>query len=234
MNRQDLKHKLDEMGIDENYYSLSGNLEWDKIILYENYSNWEVFYLSERGTRDNLHVFHSEDEACQYIHQEFQKLQNIQKATEKVSDSKELAIELLKENGYIESLSNTDDKVLFSDICNWSFLPFLGQCVEIKRVESKEELFSQLAKKLCIPNFKNNWDDLMVQFQDFHWIDNANIYIIHHDLGCLPLQILYHYYEIIINTIRFWKEKKQHKVYFVFSKEEKQKFQSILDPGYRH
>ena len=40
MNRQDLKHKLDEMGIDENYYSLSGNLEWDKIILYENYSNW--------------------------------------------------------------------------------------------------------------------------------------------------------------------------------------------------
>ena len=74
----------------------------------------------------------------------------------------------------------------------------------------------------------------MVQFQDFYWIDNANIYIIHHDLGCLPLQILYHYYEIIINTIRFWKEKKQHKVYFVFSKEEKQKFQSILDPGYRH
>ena len=46
MNRLVLKHKLDEMGVNENDYSLYGSLDWNKIILYENYSNWEVFLLN--------------------------------------------------------------------------------------------------------------------------------------------------------------------------------------------
>lgn len=67
MNRKDLKFELDKLGINENMYSLYGDLVNDRIILYENYYRWEVFYLSERGTRDNYRVFFTEDEACNYI-----------------------------------------------------------------------------------------------------------------------------------------------------------------------
>ncbi len=67
MNRKDLKFELDKLGVNQSLYSLYGNLECDRIILYENYHRWEVFYLSERGTRENYQVFFTEDEACDYI-----------------------------------------------------------------------------------------------------------------------------------------------------------------------
>ena len=67
MNRKNLKFELDKLGVNEKLYSLYGNLVSDRIILYENYHRWEVFYLSERGTRENSQVFFTEDEACDYI-----------------------------------------------------------------------------------------------------------------------------------------------------------------------
>ena len=228
MNRLVLKRKLDEMGVNENDYSLYGSLDWNKIILYENYSNWEVFYLSERGTRDNFHVFHSEEEACQYIFNEFQKSLKIRSTTPKLLESKRTAMDLMMKNGYVETISNMTDKVLFSEVCNWSFLAFIGYCVEIQKVENTYELFSQLANKLCLRNFKYSWDDLMVHFQDFNWIENTDIYIIHHDLSCLSSQDINNYYEVIYDTIHFWDEKKEHKVYFIFSKDEKDRFFQML------
>ncbi|KWW28195.1 MAG: Uncharacterized protein F083_2886 [bacterium F083] len=66
MNTTDLKKELDNLGISESLYSLDGSLDCDRIILYENYYKWEVFYFSERGTRDNYQIFFSEDEACRY------------------------------------------------------------------------------------------------------------------------------------------------------------------------
>ena len=231
MNRLVLKRKLDEMGVNENDYSLYGSLDWNKIILYENYSNWEVFYLSERGTRDNFHVFHSEEEACQYIFNEFQKSLKIRSTTPKLLESKRTTMDLLMKNGYVETLSNITDKVLFSEVCSWSFLAFIGYCIEIPKVKNKNELFSQLANKLCLRNFKYCWDDLMAYFQDLSWIDNTDIYIIHHDLSCLSPQDLNNYYEIINDTIKFWNEKKNHKVYFIFSKDDKDRFcQRITRP----
>ena len=228
MNRLVLKHKLDEMGVNENDYSLYGSLDWNKIILYENYSNWEVFYLSERGTRDNFHVFHSEEEACQYILNEFQKSLKIHSKASELLKSKRAVMDLLIENGCVEILSNITDKVLFSEACSWSFLEFIGYCVEIQKVENKNELFSQLADKLCFRNFEYSWDDLMVHFQDFNWIENTDIYIIHHDLSCLSSQDINNYYEVIYDTIHFWDEKKEHKVYFIFSKDEKDRFFQML------
>lgn len=68
MNREELKIKLAEIGIDARHYSLYGDLEPDRIVLYQNYAKWEVFYFSERGTREDFHVFASEDLACQYIY----------------------------------------------------------------------------------------------------------------------------------------------------------------------
>ncbi|SFW12539.1 hypothetical protein SAMN02910409_0417 [Prevotellaceae bacterium HUN156] len=67
MKREELIKKLSEIGIGANHYSLYGSLEPDRIVLYQNYSKWEVFYFSERGTREDFHVFPSEDLACQYI-----------------------------------------------------------------------------------------------------------------------------------------------------------------------
>ena len=93
-----------------------------------------------------------------------------------------------------------------------------------KSREDRNELFSQLADKLCFHNFKYSWDDLMVHFQDFNWLENTDIYIIHHDLSCLSSQDLNNYYEVIYDTIHFWDEKKEHKVYFIFSKDEKDRF----------
>ena len=209
------------MGVNENDYSLYGSLDWNKIILYENYSNWEVFYLSERGTRDNFHVFHTEDEACQYILNEFQKSLKMHSTTPKLMESKMAAMDLLMKNGCVETLSNITDKVLFSDVCSWSFLEFIGYCVEIQKVKNKNDLFSQLAHKLCFHNFKYSWDDLMVHFQDFNWIDNTDIYVIHHDLSCLSTQDLNNYYEIIHDTILFWDERKSIKFILFLQKMKK-------------
>lgn len=68
MNREELKIKLTEIGVDVNRLSLYGDLVDDRIIIYQNYSKWEVFYFSERGSREDFHVFASEDLACQYIY----------------------------------------------------------------------------------------------------------------------------------------------------------------------
>ena len=44
--------ELDKLGVNPNEYSLNGNIESDKIVLYQNYSKGEVFYFDERGGRD--------------------------------------------------------------------------------------------------------------------------------------------------------------------------------------
>lgn len=71
MHINELKSKLRELGIKENEYSLDGELNPDTIILYQNYDKWEVFYLDERGGRDILQIFQSEEEACNFIYKYF-------------------------------------------------------------------------------------------------------------------------------------------------------------------
>lgn len=77
MNIIELKAKLDELGVGSNEYSLDGSVSnWDTIVLYKNYSKWEVFYIDERGNRDDKHIFYSENDACTYIYEEFKRLVN--------------------------------------------------------------------------------------------------------------------------------------------------------------
>jgi len=73
MNRYELKDELDRLGVHAGFYSLEGNLLPDRIVLYHNYSKWEVFYFDERGNRDNEKVFFSENDACNYIYEYFKK-----------------------------------------------------------------------------------------------------------------------------------------------------------------
>ena len=71
MNKDILKKELDKLGVNPNEYSLNGNIESDKIVLYQNYSKWEVFYFDERGGRNCEKVFCNEEDACLYISSSF-------------------------------------------------------------------------------------------------------------------------------------------------------------------
>lgn len=77
MNKQGLKYKLDQLGIYPGFYSLNGDLLPDKIVLYQNYHKWEVFYFDERGNREKFHAFESESEACNYIYSYFKNSKTV-------------------------------------------------------------------------------------------------------------------------------------------------------------
>lgn len=70
MNRLELFRLFEKEGVSPNRYSLHGELLPDRIVLYENYDRWEVFYFDERGKKNILKVCRSEESACEYIHQE--------------------------------------------------------------------------------------------------------------------------------------------------------------------
>lgn len=71
MNRTELKEKLEKLGIKARDYSLYGDLNPDCVVLYHSYYEWQVFYFNERGGRDSMKIFTSEDDACNYILNKF-------------------------------------------------------------------------------------------------------------------------------------------------------------------
>jgi hypothetical protein len=78
MNSVDLKKKLDALNVYPGFYSLDGQLLPDRIVLYHNYTKWEVFYFDERGNRDKEKIFFSESDACEYIYEYFKKQNEIE------------------------------------------------------------------------------------------------------------------------------------------------------------
>lgn len=77
MTIQELENKLKELEISSQEYSLNGDLIFDSINLFENYSTWEVFYLDEKGNRNDEKKFESESEACKYIYKLFNDAKKI-------------------------------------------------------------------------------------------------------------------------------------------------------------
>lgn len=71
MTISELRNKLGLLGIDENTYSLDGELNPDSIVLFNSYQEWKVFYLDERGGKHGKRTFSSEQEACDYIYKLF-------------------------------------------------------------------------------------------------------------------------------------------------------------------
>jgi len=78
MNKEDLKTKLDLLKVNQDFYSLNGDLIPDSIVLRENYNFWEVFYFDEKGNVNNKKDFESEKEACIYIYNLFVKSKEIE------------------------------------------------------------------------------------------------------------------------------------------------------------
>lgn len=90
--------------------------------------------------------------------------------------------------------------------------------VLIPSVNSKQELFSELAEKLHFPDyFGYNWDALFEVLRDFYWINEKIIIIEHHDISRIPTVDLEIYLEIISDVRKFWEEDKGHEVFFLFS-----------------
>lgn len=69
MTKKELIEKLKELEV-EDIYSLDGSLEPNTYVLYHNYSVWEYFFFNEKGGRHNIKLFHSEEEAYDYIYQD--------------------------------------------------------------------------------------------------------------------------------------------------------------------
>lgn len=78
MDKIELKNKLGLLGVDSREYSLEGELISDNIILYNSYHKWEVFYLDERGSRNNKKIFDTENEACVHIYKLFKESKEIE------------------------------------------------------------------------------------------------------------------------------------------------------------
>ena len=93
MNVKELMTRLKSMGISDTRYSLDGSLWPDRIILYHNYSLWEVFYFDERGNRNSLESFDNENDACEYILNAF---------IEEQKNNKEVDIETIQESPSID------------------------------------------------------------------------------------------------------------------------------------
>jgi len=78
MNKEELKIQLDLLGVKPTRYSLNGELEPDRVILFHNYNVWQVFYLDERGGRNDQRDFPSESEACLYLYKIFKDAKEIE------------------------------------------------------------------------------------------------------------------------------------------------------------
>ena len=78
MDKNELKYKLNKLNVVESFYSLDGQLLPDRIVLFQNYNIWDVFYFDERGNRDNERTFSTENEACNYIYEHFKNQKAIE------------------------------------------------------------------------------------------------------------------------------------------------------------
>ena len=74
MNTQELKEKLRLIGVGESNYSINGFEKPDTFIFRDKGTIWEVFYLDERGGKNEFKEFYSECDAYEYFFQRFQSL----------------------------------------------------------------------------------------------------------------------------------------------------------------
>ena len=66
MTVDELKNKLDEIGVSQDLYSIMvGGLPNEKLCIVKD-EMWQVYY-SERGKRIGEKVFETEEEACEYF-----------------------------------------------------------------------------------------------------------------------------------------------------------------------
>lgn len=77
MTVKELDTKLKEMRVPEYYYSLLiGGTPNERLCLVNEGNKWQVYY-SERGEKNGLKEFMSEDEACEHMLKKLKKYSTI-------------------------------------------------------------------------------------------------------------------------------------------------------------
>lgn len=88
MKIAELKLKLQELGIPQNIYSLKGNISNPGTVLYKNYAKWEVINVGDKGEQKITKIFYTEEEACQFILNQFIEYKKIMDDNFKSNSSK--------------------------------------------------------------------------------------------------------------------------------------------------
>ncbi len=97
-------------------------------------------------------------------------------------------------------------------------------------IASVDYLFSELVKNLLLPDyFGDNWNALSDCLQDFHWIPNHKIIILHEDLPTIPQEDLFLYLDVLRDAVEDWNDDDEHSLEVVFPEHSKSKVESILN-----
>ncbi len=67
MNLRELKKKLDDKGVPASAYSLEGHSLPETFVLSREGNGSWITYYSERGNRESLEYFYSEEDACDHF-----------------------------------------------------------------------------------------------------------------------------------------------------------------------
>ena len=74
MTIQELKSKLDGLGVSEKEYSLFGNNLPETFVL-DHQSKWLIYSIDERGGKGRIFAFETENDACEYFYEIMKRAQ---------------------------------------------------------------------------------------------------------------------------------------------------------------
>jgi hypothetical protein len=96
---------LDKLNISNSMYSISGERDFDRIIL-EWGLKWRIYYIDERGGENEIAKFETEGEACEYFYSMMVKFKNTMNDSDKQSPielpKEEKRIFIVSDNGNID------------------------------------------------------------------------------------------------------------------------------------
>jgi RNAse (barnase) inhibitor barstar len=96
-------------------------------------------------------------------------------------------------------------------------------------INSKMELLNNLNDSLGFPYFGFNWDALWDLLNDFHWICEKKIIIVHEGIPNLTKLDLLNYISIIYDAESGWKEGEEHSLEVYFPIHNKDKVEKLIN-----
>ncbi|PIR55411.1 hypothetical protein COU74_01240 [Candidatus Peregrinibacteria bacterium CG10_big_fil_rev_8_21_14_0_10_36_19] len=99
-----------------------------------------------------------------------------------------------------------------------------------KDIRHKDVLFKELNETLDFPHFGYNWDALWDLMNDFHWIKNKEIVLVHVDIPLVSeKENLKYYLQILRDAVTSWKTNPgPHLLKVVFPLEAKETIEKLM------
>lgn len=103
----------------------------------------------------------------------------------------------------------------------------------IENIHSKAQLLKELSAGLKFPDyFGENWDALDECLNDFHWVENSEIVIIHSSVPNISSVELKTYLEILSSAVKNWSNVPTNKLTVIFSDNDKHAITKIVGNEY--